>query len=189
MQFQIHHIKMVIFVSFFVSRAHTVKPHIKDAQNSDWMFANTEIFIPSQMTKKIMRVCSIFCSSLRIEKFRNQKDPKIKWGKNTIEEKAEKRMCRRNHTATDGVPRKRQHYQEYSLLFEILVLHNNKRNATVSAFLHIDLYINTSIFILLIANVTSKWLVHAQRTCISLLFLPQFWSDDWKKTNRTKIVH
>lgn len=33
--------------------------------------------------------------------------------------------------------------------------------------LHIDLYINTSIFILLIANVIFKWLVHAERTCSS----------------------
>lgn len=85
------------------------------------------------------------------------KRPENKTGKEyDRRESGKKNVCRRNHTATVGMPRKRQHYQEYSLLLEILVLHNNKRYATVSAFLHIDLYINTSIFILLIANVTSK---------------------------------
>lgn len=105
-----------------------------------------------------------------------------RWEKNSTKNPRKKLFERSTQQANVGVCRQNGNIIKKNILaFRILVLHNNQRCATISALLHIDLNINTSIFIILIANVISKWLVHAQRACISALVVPFYQTGEQKK--------
>lgn len=149
------------------------------------------MFIPRKWQKIIMRVRSVFDVSVGIgvwlfysSTFRDERKIQPKTQEKKLFERSTQQanvgVCRQNGNII----------MKNILAFRILVLHNNQRCATISALLHIDLNINTSIFIILIANVISKWLVHAQRACISALVVPFYQTGEQKKnTRKTKSMH
>lgn len=141
------------------------------------------------MTKKIMRVRSVLDVSVGISVWLFYSSTFRDDGRIQPKTQKKKLFERSIQQASVGVCRQNGNIIKKNILaFRILVLHNNQRCATISALLHIDLNINTSIFIILIANVISKWLVHAQRTCISALVVPFYQTGEQKKTHAKRKV-